>query len=227
MLFGWIKLGEARPQNMGLQKVSSGSCGILLHLILDKPDFRPVISGRVADEDDLEKRFVGFEFDWMMELGNERAEFFEEGDADLLEVLFGGAFRDSVGIDSAKVRNVAVESDWPGLRSDLPFGGAEENGDMAAVNGGDARRNGFGFEGMIDGRENDGVIGDVNDGAATGEIRDDFLFLGMQREPRHECCQENQRGAKKEVLHEGRVAQQANRRLGAGGGMVPERDGIR
>ena len=163
----------------------------------------------------------------MMELGNEGAQFLEEGDADLLEVLFGGAFRNSVGIDSAKVRNVAVESDWPRLRGDLPFGRAEENGDMAAVNCGNARRNGFGFERVIDGGENDGVIGDVDDGAAAGEIRDDFLILGIQREPRQECCQENQRGANEEVLHEGRVAQRADCRLGAGGRVVPEWGGIR
>jgi hypothetical protein len=222
MLLGRVKLGEARPQNVSLQKVPTSSRGSLLHLILDQPDFRPVIPGRVADKDNLEERFVGFEFDWMMELGNEGAQFFEEGDADLLEILFGGAFRNSVGIDGAEVRNVAVEPDWAGLRGDLPFGGAEENGDMAAVNGGHARGNGFGFERVIDGGEDDGIIGDVDDGAAAGEIRDDFLILGEKRDTHQECCEENQRGGNDEVLHEGRVAQRADCRLSSGGGMVPE-----
>jgi len=192
MLFGWIKLGEARPKNVGLQKITTGSRGSLLHLILDQPDLGPVISGRVADEDNLEERFVGFEFYWMVELGNEGAEFFEEGNADLLEILFGGAFGNSVGIDSAEVRNVAVEPDWAGLRGDLPFGGAEENADVAAVNGSNARRGGFGFERVIDGGEDNGIVSDVNDGAAAGEIRDDFLILGGKRGPCQECSSEKQ-----------------------------------
>lgn len=50
MLFGWIKLCEARPQNVGLQEISTSPHGGLLHLIFDQPDFRPVISGRrIAD----------------------------------------------------------------------------------------------------------------------------------------------------------------------------------
>ena len=35
MLFGWIKLREARPQDMGLQEISTSSHGGLLHLILN------------------------------------------------------------------------------------------------------------------------------------------------------------------------------------------------
>jgi hypothetical protein len=220
MLFGWIKLSKARPQNVGLQEITASSRGRLLHLILDQPDFRPVISGRVADEDKLEERFVGFEFDRVMELGNEGAQFFEEGDADLLEILFGRG--NSVGIDSAEVRNVAVEPDWPGLRGDLPFGGAEENGDMATVNGGNARRNGFGFERVIDGGKDDGIVGDVNDGAAAGEIRDNLLVLGVKRGSCQERCAEKQCGVDERVLHEGRVAQRADCGFSAGRGMVPE-----
>ena len=227
MLFRWIKLGKARPQNVGLQKIPASSRGSLLHLILDQPDFRAVIIRRIADEDDLEERFVGFEFDRVMELGNEGAQFLEESDADLLEVLFGGAFGNSVGIDSAEVRNVAVESDWTGLRGDLPFRRAEEYADVAAVNGGNARRNGVGFERAIDGCENDGIVGDVNNGATTSEIRDDFLILGEKREPCQERCAENQCGMNEEVFHKGRVAQQADWRLLSGGGIVPECDGIR
>jgi len=227
MLFGWIKLSKARPQNVGLQEITASSRGRLLHLILDQPDFRPVISGRVPDEDKLEERFVGFEFDRVMELGNEGAQFFEEGDADLLEILFGGAFRNGVGIDSAEVRNFAVEPDWPGLRGDLPFGGAEENGDMATVNGRNARRNRFGLERVIDGGKDDGIVGDVNDGAAAGEIRDNFLILGVKRGSCREHCAEKQCDVDEKVLHEGRVAQRADGGFSAGRGMVPEWGGIR
>ena len=51
----------------------------------------------------------------MMELGNEGAEFFEEGHTDLLEVLFGAAFGNIVGINSPEVGDVPVESNGPGL----------------------------------------------------------------------------------------------------------------
>ena len=126
-----------------------------------------------------------------MKLGNEGAEFFQEGDADLFEILLGGAFGNGVGIDRAEVRDVAVEPDWAGLRGDLPFGRAEEYGDVAAVNGGHTRRNGFGFERVIDGGENDGIIGDMDDGAAAGEIRDDFLILGGKRDTQQKCSKGN------------------------------------
>jgi hypothetical protein len=49
MLFWWIKLCEARTQNVGLQEISTSPRGGLLHPIFDQPDFRPVISGRIAD----------------------------------------------------------------------------------------------------------------------------------------------------------------------------------
>jgi len=222
MLFGRIKLREAWPQNMGLQIVSAGSDGTLFHLILHEPDFRPIISRRVAEDDDLEQRFVGFELDVMMELGNQRAQFFEESNADLFEVLFGGAFRNIVRINSAKVGDVAVEPNGPGLRGDLPFGSAKEDADVTAINSGDARGNGFGFEGMINGGKYDGVVGDVNDGAATGEVGNDFVFLGMRGSAGRERGQKNKGGANEEVAHEGRVAQRADCGLGAAGGMVSE-----
>ena len=181
MLFGRIKLREAWPQNMGLQIVSASSDRTLFHLILHEPDFRPIISWCVAEDDDLEQRFVGFELDGMMELGNERAQFFKESNADLLEILLGSPFRNIMRINSGKVRNVAVEPNGPRLRCDLPFGSAKEDADVAVINGGDAWRHGFGFEGMINGGENDCVISNVNDGAATGEVGDNFVFLGARR----------------------------------------------
>ncbi len=153
MLFGRIKLREARPQNVSLPIVSAGGGGTLLDLILNQPDLRPVRFRSVTDEDDLEKRFVGFELDRMMELRNERAQFFEEGYADLLEVLLGTAGGCEAGVDGAKVGDVAVESNGLGLGSDLPFGRTKENPDVVVINGGNARRNGFGFERVIDGGE--------------------------------------------------------------------------
>jgi hypothetical protein len=46
---------------------------------------------------------------------------------------------------------------------------------VRSVNAQDARRNGVGFHGLIDGREDDFVAGDMNDDAASGEIGDDFV----------------------------------------------------
>jgi len=168
MLFRRVKLREARPQNMRLQIVAADGYGILFHSKVYLPDLRPVIIRRVAEEDDLEQRLVRFQIDRMMELGNQRAQFFQKGYADLFEVRFGAPFGDSVGIHSAKVGNIPVEPNGPGLRGDLPFGCAEENADVPGVNRGDARRNRFGFERVIDGGENDGVIGNMDDGAAAG-----------------------------------------------------------
>ena len=168
MLFWRIELGEAWPQNVGLPVVSAGGRGTLLDLIFNQPDLRPIIFRRVAEEDDLEQGFVGFEINRMMELRSEGAQFFQKGDADLLEVLLDAARGCEAGVDGAKVWNVAVEPDGSWLRGDLPFGSAKENTNVAVVNGGDAWRHGFGFERVVDGRENDGVIGNVNDGAAAG-----------------------------------------------------------
>jgi hypothetical protein len=163
----------------------------------------------------------------MMELGNERAQFFEESNADLLEVLLGSPFRNIVRINSGKVGNVAVESNGPGLRGNLPFGCSEENADVTAINGRHARRNGFRFEGMINGGKYDGVVGDVNDGAATSEVGDDFVLLGMRGGAGRERGQKNEGGANEEVVHQGRVAQRADCGLEAFRGMVSEWSRIR
>ena len=227
MLFRRVKLREARSQNVGLPVVPPSRCGTLFDLIVDKPNFGPVAFRRVAEEDDLEKRFVGFELDWMMELGNEWTQFLEEGNADLLEVLLGATRGSETRVDSTKMGDVAVEPNGLGLGGDLPFGSAEENGDVAAINGRNARGNGFGFERVIDGGKHNGVIGYMNDGAAAGEIGDDFVFLGMGRSAGRECGQKNQGGANEEIPHGGRVAQRADCGLEAVIGMVPEQSRIR
>jgi len=191
-------------------------------LILNEPDFRSVISRSVAEKNDLEQRFVWLEFNWVVKFGNEGAQFFEEGNADLLEVLLGAALGSESGVNSAKVGDVAVEPNGPRLRGDLPFGRAKENADVAVINRGDSRRHGFGFERMIDGREHNGVVGNVNDGAAAGEVGDDLVFLGISKSAGRERGHENQRDANEEVPHEGRVAQRADSGLEAVRGKVPE-----
>jgi uncharacterized protein YjbI with pentapeptide repeats len=143
----------------------------------------------------------------MVELRNERPQFFKESNTDLLEVLLGASRGCVARVDGAQVRDVAVEPNGFGLGSNLPFGGAKEDADVAAVNGGDAWRNGLGLERAINGGEQNSVIGNVDDGTATGEVGDDFVFLGAGCHASRERGQQNQGGANEKVPHEGRVAQ--------------------
>jgi len=122
----------------------------------------------------------------------------------LFEVLFGAAGLRVKGIGGGHRLDFAIETDGLGLRGDLPLGSAKENADVPAVYRGDTRGNGFGFEGMIDGREDDGSVGNVNDGAAAGEIGDDFVFLGADEGSQSRQQKEN-RGASEE-FHKSRVA---------------------
>jgi len=112
-----------------------------------------------------------------------------------------------MGIGRSEVRNVAVEADRPGLRGNLPFRSAKEDANVAVIDGGDARGDRLGFERMIDGGEENSVIGDVDNGAAASEVGDDFIFLGEGGECGRESGQQEYRGAREEVAHRGRVAQ--------------------
>jgi len=227
MLFGRIELREARPENVGLPIVSTGGDGTLFNLKVDEPDFRPVILRSIADKDDLEKWFVGFELDRMMELGSEGAQFFEKGNADLFEVLLGAASGSKTFVDGAKVGNIAVEANGLGLGGNLPFRSAKENADVTIIDGGDTRGNGLGFERVINGREENGIIGNVDDGAAAGEVGDDFVFLGAGSHASRERGQQNQDGTDEEVLHGGRVAQRVDCGTATSRAMVSERSRIR
>jgi len=212
MLFRRIKLREPRPENVGLPILSAGGRGILFDLIIDEPDFRPVIFWSVADKDDLEKGFIGFEIDRMMELRSEGTQFFQKGNADLLEVLLRPAGGSESRVDGGKVGEVAIEANGPRLRGDLPLRSAKENSDVTRIDGRDAWRNGFRFKGMIDGREENGVIGDLDDGAAAGQIGDDFVLLRAGRDTRQECDEQEKGGANEELVHKNRVAQRAGYR---------------
>lgn len=63
----------------------------------------------------------------------------------------------------------------------MPLRGAKENADVFRTEGGGARRHGFGFQGLVDGAENEGVAGGKDNDAAAGEIGDDFIFLSQTR----------------------------------------------
>lgn len=140
VLFRGIELREARPEKMGLQKVTLGADRALFDLIFNEPNFRAVVLGSVANQEELEERLVGLEIDGMMKLGNQWAKFFEEGDTDLFEVLFDITRTNVARICGGDMGDIPVEANGPGLRRNLPLGGAKEDGNMARVDGSNAWR---------------------------------------------------------------------------------------
>jgi hypothetical protein len=61
-------------------------------------------------------------------------------------------------------------------RSDSASRRAKENPNVRGVQVHYARRNGIPFHGLIDRGKDDDVLGDMHDGAATGEIGDNFIL---------------------------------------------------
>ena len=189
VFFGRVELREARAKNVGLPVFSAAAYGLLLGTKVDEPDFGAIHFGGVADENDFEDRLVGLEIEFVMKLGYERAEFFQEADADEFEVGIAGA-GGLIGlrIGGTEVPDFAIEADRPGLRGNLPLGSAEEHADMCGPNGGNTRWDGLGLDGVVDDAKNDGVAGDVNQDAAAGEVGDDFVFLGVSGCGKAEHC---------------------------------------
>ena len=147
-----------------------------------KPDFRAVELRTVTEQDKFEKGFVGLQVDFVVKLRDKGAQFFEEAEADLFEVAFGFTGRLVARIFGIDVRDIVIETNGTGLCRNLPFGGTEENGDVMRVNFGDARRDGGGFERVVNGGEENGIASNMNDGAAAGEVGDDFVFLCVKWE---------------------------------------------
>jgi len=116
----------------------------------------------------------------VVELRNEGAQFFQIGYADCLQIGFARIGR-TIDVFGRRLDlgNLAVKTDGPRLGGNLPFGGSEEDAHMVGAERGDTRRNAGGLDGMIDGAEQDGVARNDNDHAATGEVCDDFVFLGQ------------------------------------------------
>ena len=142
-----------------------------------------------------------------MELRNERAEFFEESDADGFEVRLGFAGVILITrVAAGDTLEILVEAHWLRVGGHAPLGGAEEDADVRGVEFDKARRDAAGFDGMIDGGEDDvAVAGDVNDDAAAGEIGDDFVFallvLGARRQEQHRKGGEEEEGVETQTTH--------------------------
>lgn len=82
---------------------------------------------------------------------------------------------------------VAVEANRSRLGGELPLRRAEEDGEVRGVDLRDARGHGLRFERVIDGAEDDGVLGDVDQDPATGEVGDNLVILSVR-----ECCAEQE-----------------------------------
>ncbi len=168
--FGRVELGEARAENARLPILAAGGDLLLFNAIFDLPDFGAVIV-RKAENDELEERLVGRKIEFVMELGDEGAEFFEEGDAESFEVGSGCVGKRVIVLvgSAGNGLEVAVETDWRGGGGDLPLGGSEDDADVAGVELQEARWDGIGFDGLVDGCEDDDVFaGDLNNDAAAG-----------------------------------------------------------
>jgi len=118
----------------------------------------------------------------VVKLRDEGSQFFEEAEADLFEIAFGLTRCLVARVFGIDMRDIVIETDGTRLRGNLPFGGAEEDGDVMRVNFRDARRDGSGFERVVNGGKENGIASNVNDCAAAGEVGDDFVFLCVKRE---------------------------------------------
>ena len=164
---------------MGLQIVGCRADLLLFDAILEDPDFRTVVIRTVANHDDLEKRLIGLQVDLIVKLGDERAQFLQVADANLLEVAFAGsgcAITMRTGGEYAG--DVAIQANGFGSGGNLPFGGAEEDTDVIHVHFRDARWNGLGLKRLVDGAEDDAIACHVDDHATARKIGDDFVALG-------------------------------------------------
>jgi len=114
----------------------------------------------------------------MVELGDKRAQFLKEGHTNQFQVRFACAFRHVRLSGRSDIADFPVEANRAWLCRDLPLGGAEENADMRRAKGRNPGRDRFGFERMLDCRENDGVARHVNEHSTPRKIGDDFVLLG-------------------------------------------------
>ena len=82
-----------------------------------------------------------------------------------------------MSVAPANALEIAVQPDGLGVGGNAPFRSSEEDPDVSRIEVHHARRNGVALYGLIDSGKDDGVLGDVNDSAAAGEIGDDFVLV--------------------------------------------------
>jgi hypothetical protein len=134
--------------------------------------------GSVTNDYDLKDGIIGREFEFMVQLSDQGAELFKESDADRLQVRLASADSGLVTrVGPADTLKIAVQPNGLGIGGNTPFRSSEKDADVRSVEVQYTRWNGISLHGLIDGRKDDGVLCDVNDGAAAGEISDDFVFV--------------------------------------------------
>jgi hypothetical protein len=198
VLFWWVKLGKARSLNTRLPIVTSRGDLLLFQTILDDPDLRAVVIRSEANNHDLKNWIIRRKIEFVVQLSDQGTELFEESDANGFQVRLTLAGRLVTGVSSRDVLKIAVHSNGLGISGNTPFRSTEKYADVSCVKVQDAWRNGISLHGLIDGREDDDILGNVNDGPAAGEIGDDFvlvLFLGESiKLARAEDAKQNQEG---------------------------------
>jgi hypothetical protein len=114
-----------------------------------------------------------------MELGYERTKRLKEGHPNGFEVrrsFVGKALVLLIG-GAGDALKIAVEADGLRIGGNLPFGSTEDDAYVAGVKLQEARRNGINFQGLVDGgKDNNVVLGYLDDDAAASQIGDDLVF---------------------------------------------------
>src|SRR5713101_4788492 len=122
MLFRRIQLGKARPLNTRLPIVTARGDLLLLHSKLQYPYLRAVVIGCVTNHHNLKDRFIGREIEFVVELRDQRAKFFEESDVDGLQIRLALAGRGLVtGVGPADTLKIAVHSNGLRVGGNAPF----------------------------------------------------------------------------------------------------------
>src|SRR5271169_5148799 len=80
-------------------------------------------------------------------------------------------------IGASNALKIAVQSNGFGVRRNEPYRCAEKDPNMRGGQIHDSWWNGISLHRLIDGREDDQLLGHVDDRAAPSKIRDDFVFM--------------------------------------------------
>src|SRR5258708_8546972 len=118
------------------------------HSIFHDPNLRAVIVGSVTNDHDLKDRIIGREFEFVVELSDQRAKLLKEGDADRLQIRFALAGSGLVtGIAPGDTLKIAVQPNGLGVGRNAPFRSSEKHADVRGVQVHYARRNGISLHG--------------------------------------------------------------------------------
>ena len=126
----------------------------------------------------MEDGIIGGEIEFVVELSDQGAKLFKESDADGFQIrLTLAGSRLVTGVGPGDTLKIAVQPNGLGVGGNAPFRSSEKDANVRGVEVHNSRRDGISLHGLIDGREDDDVLGHVNDGTAASEIGDYFVFV--------------------------------------------------